>query len=158
MARRALIEAGAVVRLYGPDHAGGKRVLERMIDRYDMSDIVVLAGPITGAAKSRAFREADLFVMTSRTEGHPSSVLEALAHGVPCLLTPETNMAGDVAGAGAGWEMAPTPQGIADRMTEAVSRRNDWPTMSRNARSLAIREYAWHRIALKTVERYREII
>ena len=44
--------------------------------------------------------EFDLFIHTFRFEGHPIAVLEALSYGIPCLLTPGTNMAGEVEAAG----------------------------------------------------------
>ena len=41
------------------------------------------------------------------------AVLEALAMGVPCLVTPGTNMADEIAAAEAGWAVEPTAAGIA---------------------------------------------
>jgi glycosyltransferase involved in cell wall biosynthesis len=46
---------------------------------------VVLTGPITGAALDRAYREADVLVLTSRSESYGMVVTEALAHGLPVL-------------------------------------------------------------------------
>jgi glycosyltransferase involved in cell wall biosynthesis len=46
---------------------------------------VSFLGHVTGDAKARAFTEADIYLFTSRAEGMPNSVLEAMASGLPIV-------------------------------------------------------------------------
>ncbi|MEN1932826.1 glycosyltransferase [Escherichia coli] len=46
-----------------------------------------------GLKKEEVLESNNIFIMTSRYEGLPVSVLEALAYGNICLLTEGTNMA-----------------------------------------------------------------
>ena len=45
----------------------------------------------------------DLFVMPSRFEGHPMGLIEALANGLPALVTRGCNMLDEILSSNAGW-------------------------------------------------------
>ena len=44
-----------------------------------------------------------IFVLTSRFEGHPMGLIEALSYGLPSLVTTGTNMAKEIESNNAGW-------------------------------------------------------
>lgn len=58
-----------------------------------LKNIIKIEGPKYGDDKEQYYENCDLFVHTSRYEGMPIAVLEAIAHGLPILVTPETNLA-----------------------------------------------------------------
>jgi len=154
--RDAMRQRDARLEIHGPDWRGSVRQLARMIDDSRLGELVRLCGPADGARKEALFRTASVFVHTSRWEGHPMAVLEALARGVPCLLTPGTNMDAEVAEAGAGWSVEPSVSGIAGglRAIFALS-AEELQTMRRNARRLAIAQFDWASVARHTTEAYR---
>jgi len=68
--------------------AGGgpqRRNLERQIRRLALGREVQLLGHLGPAELNRLFTTADLFVLTSRSEGIPVVLMEAMAHGVVVL-------------------------------------------------------------------------
>jgi glycosyltransferase involved in cell wall biosynthesis len=149
--------AGARLDICGPDCLGSTAWLARRISELGLEDVVAVHGPAIGEAKAELLRRADVFVHTSRTEGHPSAVLEAIAHGVPCLLTPNTNMAEQVASAGAGWRVEPAPGAIAQRLLEIVtSDRSVLKTVGFNARRLAAERFNWPLVANQCIRQYRK--
>jgi glycosyltransferase involved in cell wall biosynthesis len=155
--RDDLAAAAATVALYGPDCRGSRRVLAGRIAALGLTDYVSLPGPVLDEAKRRALAAADAFLHPSRSEGHPMAVLEALAHGLPCLLTPVTNVADEVAAAGAGWRVEPTAEGIAAGLREVL--RADGDELRRAgaaARRLAEEKYRWENVAVNSLNQYRK--
>jgi glycosyltransferase involved in cell wall biosynthesis len=160
--REKLREAGVRVELYGPDCAGnpssssGRNFLAAQITQLGLEDVVTLDGPVAGEAKTATLKRADVFLHPSRSEGHPSAVLEALAHGVPCLLTPNTNVADQVVAAGAGWRTDPSPQGIARRLGDILgTERSQLLRAGTHARELARQTFNWQYAAGVAVDAYR---
>lgn len=123
-----------------------------------LEDIAQFKGAIYGEEKLRALHSADVFVHTSRYEGMPMAVLEALACGLPCLLTPGTNMADSVASAGCGWVAEATPESIAATILKIVNSVSfDKELLRQNALNLA-RKFSWEKIAEDSILSYAAIV
>lgn len=89
-----LIQAFALV---AGQHAGWCLVLagngevdkaRSLADGLGIGSQVDLPGWVSGEAKERLFAEASIFCLASQGEGFPMAVLDAWAHGVPCVVTP----------------------------------------------------------------------
>jgi len=158
LVRFGMLQRGARIELCGPDWRGNAARLSAMIAELNLEDVVALRGPVVGDAKTTAFDRANAFIHTSRWEGHPMAVLEALAHGVPCLVTPETNVADEIAAARAGWKVQRSAAGIAAGLAKILAA--DHESLQRagaNARRLAFGQYDWGHIAARTVQAYRRL-
>jgi glycosyltransferase involved in cell wall biosynthesis len=120
--------------------------------RHQLTELVEIRGIVHGEEKESLFSRARLFIHTSRWEGLPLVLLEALAHGVPCLLTPGTNVASEWASAGCGFETAGDPESIANSLISLS--RQSLRKESELARNLAQKEYAWINITHRLIELY----
>ena len=157
--RRELLQRNARVELHGPDFRGGAKFLSGLIAELQLDEIVTVSGPVENERKRALLRRSDVFIHTSRWEGHPNAVLEALAYGVPCLLTRATNMADDVAAVGAGWSVESTPESIAGGISEILAAdRNKLVQMGGRARDLVVNHYGWDCVASRSIEAYRNCI
>jgi glycosyltransferase involved in cell wall biosynthesis len=146
------------ILFYGPDYEGGMDVLTNYIKSFGVEKVLKSCGPIAGADKKKVLKDADLFLHTSRSEGHPMGILEALAYGIPCLLTPGTNMASEVAASGAGWQVEPNPDSIADGLRRILNSRTELAAKGRAARQLAEETFSWHTVAEQTINEYKKIL
>jgi glycosyltransferase involved in cell wall biosynthesis len=157
MARQDLLRRGARIELHGPDYEGGAKRLDDRIARLGLSGLVSLGGPVMGEVKQSILEQADVFLHTSRWEGHPMAVLEALAYGVPCLLTPGTNMAQEVAQNGAGWKVEESAGSIAEGLRHVLlAGRRSLCQIGAKARDLATSQYSWRSVATRSLEAYRQ--
>jgi len=92
-----------------------KYVLQR-ISLNKLEDIVKILGPKYGEEKDKVLNSCDVFIHTSRYEGMPLAILEAMACGKPCLVTPGTNLANEVQRNDAGWVTDAKAENIADSL------------------------------------------
>jgi glycosyltransferase involved in cell wall biosynthesis len=148
----------AQILLYGSEVNGSKAKIKDLIRYYQIQDIVYLKDSVWGEEKQAVFQSADLFIHTSRFEGHPMAVLEALSHGIPCLLTPGTNMAKEVSEAQAGWTVEANPAAIAQGLISVLNAQTEIPLRGQAGRNLVERKYSWAQIAKESQREYEKII
>jgi len=156
--RSILLKKNALIELYGPDDNGSVKKLNEQIRCTQLENIIKIYDPIVGEDKKKLLREIDIFLHTSRFEGHPMAVLEALAHGLPCLLTTGTNISAKIKSAHAGWEVKPESQSIANVLKKIICNEFDLKSMGIAAYRLARREYDWQKIAEESINEYKKII
>lgn len=144
------------IDLYGPDSGGSARELARRIHALGVADVVTLNGAAFDAAKTEILLRADCFIQTSRSEGMPVGLLEAMSCGLPCIVTDGTGLAEYVAAYDAGWCCRTDADAIAAAILTAV-REGRLPEKSRNAVRLVRENFDWDAAARAAVQKYKEI-
>ncbi|MBP3381925.1 MAG: glycosyltransferase family 4 protein [Clostridia bacterium] len=144
--------------IYGPDLHGRYTELEALIDEKGIGDIVHMHPAITGAEKEKALLDADVFIQTSRTEGMPMGILEALSYGLPCLVTEGTTLGEFVSENNAGWSCATDAEEIAATIERAVAEKETYTTKSEKAAACVKERFSWERVAEEMLNEYRNII
>jgi glycosyltransferase involved in cell wall biosynthesis len=124
-------------------------LIEKTIIKKGLSDFISMGGEITGEPKKQLLLSSDLFVLTSRFEGHPMGLIEALAYGVPVVVTPSSNMAKEIREANAGWSCNDvTVEEITKMLRQVIAECNQLTNKSKNAIELA-KTYDWSKLAEK---------
>jgi glycosyltransferase involved in cell wall biosynthesis len=142
--------------LVGSDFRGGGDQLRSLAGTLGAGPRLILTGPRHGKALHEAFAAADCFALTSRWEGLPLSLLEALAHGIPAVISPAVDELVGVVAAGAGWSAAPADLGALLRRLQHL---DGWERESRAAaaRALAAR-YDWTSVARRYEAAYTRVL
>ncbi|CAL9547561.1 D-inositol-3-phosphate glycosyltransferase [Streptomyces sp. enrichment culture] len=124
----------------GPDEGERAAVLAR-IGELGLADRFTVPGALSSAEVLAELRRAHVYVLPSVDEPFPMSVLEALAVGVPAVVTHSNGLAKDVAGAGAGRAVEPGPAGVAAAVLELLDPATG-AAASRAARTLAAQSFS----------------
>jgi glycosyltransferase involved in cell wall biosynthesis len=78
--------------LAGPDQIGWQKDLEQQAERLGVKQRVVFPGMLQGEMKQAAIAVADAFVLPSHQENFGMAVVEALAAGLPALISNRINI------------------------------------------------------------------
>ena len=134
------------IGLYGPNREGAVEILKSKAMENDIADIVSFHEAVYGEDKRAVFLNSDVFVMTSRFEGHPMGLIEALSYGLPCLATQGTYLANEILKYGAGWTAGNDVESIVRALKELIAEKDDFVRKGKNAVRLA-NLYSWDKIA-----------
>lgn len=140
----------ATFQFYGNENDVDIEIIKERLK--NLEGLASYEGPAYGDKKIEVLSNADAFILTSRYEGMPMGVLEALTYGVPCILSPGTNMSRDIVAAGAGWETVLSANNIADTIVQAVDDlKLDYHKLCNSAYSMS-KFYDWKKIAQSSIE------
>ena len=109
-------------------------------------------------AKESLYRSNDIFILTSRLEGMPMGVLEAMSYGLPCIITPNTNMVDLVKSNDAGWITPLEPSKIAESVIKAVSEYRENPVRYIRNSQNAVSQFEWGKVAKISLNAYSSAI
>ncbi len=155
--RQELHNAKVKIHLYGPNRFDTIEILSKTINKFVLGNIISFCPAVFTEEKTKVLQQADAFIMTSRFEGHPMGLIEALSYGLPCLVTTGTNMKEEIEKFDAGWTADTTVDSIAEALKKMIAEKNLFEQKSINARKLAS-QYNWDTIAQKSHEIYERII
>lgn len=146
------------INLFGPDVNGMFSKIESMITYNQLNDIIILHHEISGKEKVDTLYNSDIFIQTSRHEGMPMGILEAMSYGIPCLITEGTSLGDDVEQANAGWVAKTNSKSIAESFILMLNDKQMLLEKSKNARRLIETKYSWPIITSQTIKVYKSII
>jgi glycosyltransferase involved in cell wall biosynthesis len=132
--------------LAGPDQIGWEAELRRQVARLNLVERVVFTGMLKREMKQGAFAAADAFVLPSHQENFGISVVEALAGGVPVLISNRVNIWREIQADGAGYIEPDDFQGtirLLQRWLDTPPRERD--AMRQNARKCFERRFEINR-------------
>lgn len=130
--------------------------LQRLVTREKLNG-VTFTGSISPQQIARRFAEADVYVNTSTIDGLPTSLLEALAVGLPVLTTGVGGIPAVITDRVNGlFVRSNDPAGLADRIIELVESPELVHKLSEQAK-LSARDYLWPHVKDKWVDLYRRL-
>ena len=145
------------LRILGPDHRGYLGKMKTLARELDLTRVEFLE-PVTGVEKAKELAGADLFILPSYSENFAISVAEALASGLPAIVTKGAPWDGLVRHR-AGWHIDIGSNALIEAFDLAMNlSRGELEQMGLRGRQWMIDEFAWERIAYQMTETYAWIL
>ena len=144
------------LRLCGPDsRARGKSSIRRLVHDLGLDRWVTVEDPVHGHARFELMARAIGFVYPSRWEGFGNSVAEAIAVGVPTVVTPYP-FGRHLAHRNAAILAQPTPHGLAHALR--ALRSADAPAIGTRGAAVAREDLAWDRVAQSWLRQVESLV
>jgi glycosyltransferase involved in cell wall biosynthesis len=132
--------------------------LSNLISSLGLQSQTSMTGFVTGKDKDLLLQGSDLFVLPSFSENFGIAIAEAMAAGLPVIITPDVQIAPDIAAETAGLIV----EGEVDALRGAIAQLLTSPDLrhqlGENGKRLVSRRYCWSAIASNLSHVYRSIV
>jgi len=119
-------------------------------------DRIKFTGWLDGDEKNAVLSGSSLLVLPSHQENFGLCVMEALAQSVPVLVSPNVNLAEEIAAANAGWIAPIDKKALEEKLADALLDRDELTRRGRAGLHLAQR-YSWENSARELADLYRSV-
>lgn len=143
--------------LYGKKNSDYNQ-LDKKIKEYKICDIISLNDGVFDEEKKLRLLEADAFIQTSRSEGQPLGIIEAISLGLPCIVTKGTNFGEVIENEKIGWVADFSKESIINSIKDAYVQRKKLPEMSNRAYNYAKKNLAWDIVSQEALNCYEKVI
>lgn len=143
--------------LAGPDSINFTPKVQSYFDNAKCLDSVTFTGMLSGELKQAALATADVYVSPSYSEGFSMSVLEAMASGLPCVITTGCNFP-EAAAAQAAHVVDIDADAIAKALIDCLGDVPAAKAMGDRARQFVLNHYTWDQIAAQLIDVYAAIL
>lgn len=156
--KKELRDNGIHLRMHGHDKDGhSEEYIKSFISDNGLSDLILLRGPIfDNEEKVNYLRNASAYILTSRYEGLPITVLEGLSVDTPCLITKETNVAQVIETNNFGLTCRANVEDVVDMLRRYINNIS-FDIGYNPSRDYMITNYSWNVICRQLLEEYEKV-
>jgi glycosyltransferase involved in cell wall biosynthesis len=145
------------LKIAGDGDRGYVDRLRRLATGSCAADRIEFPGWVDGSVKANLIEGASVFALTSHHENFGVALVEALAHGVPAVVTRGVQLSSFVEQAGAGWVTTPDMDALRPTLADALSNDDARAQRGAAARALASR-WRWPVVAGQLVQLYQRVL
>lgn len=119
---------------------------------------VLFPGWLSGERKAAALASATLLALVSSQENFGICAAEALACGVPVVVSPDVGIAPDIEAAGAGWVSDPDAANLAGVLRSVLGDPGGCRERGARGRTLAAERFSWSAVAAAIRKEYEKVL
>ncbi len=147
-----LVLAGA-----NPQDAHYESQIRAQVKASPLADCTTFTGFVSGEAKLALLQAADLFVLPSYYENFGIAVAEAMAAGVPVVISDQVHIWAGIQDSRSGWVVPCAVPALTDAIHEALHHPDDRRQRGANAQAYAKQHFSWEAIARQMLEAYEQV-
>ena len=147
----------ALLLCVGPDSNGERKRLQSRAQALGLADHVFFTGMLQGEDLKAAYACANLLALVSKKENFGLTVADALAAGLPVVVSEGVDVAAGWKSTGPVRRVKPEAEEIAEAIIDLLERGERHGLPDAEARSLAEREWGKTRI-VELVDRYEQTL
>ncbi len=148
----------AILVIAGSGNREFSKALRRQAGEENVDAHIVWTGFLDGAAKKEALDNADIFVLPSYSENFGVAAVEAMAHGVPVVISDQVAVHTQVAEYSAGVVTACDPKQLAQALSRLVSDPAERLAMGAQGLSLAREQFSTDTVCRSLIKVYESIL
>jgi glycosyltransferase involved in cell wall biosynthesis len=141
----------------GDGEAEYKESLQSLVRQRGGTGKVIFPGWLDGAEKASALQDAALFALTSRQENFGLAVVEALACGVPVLVSEHVNLAPEIEAFALGWVSPLDEASLTKTLAEALRSGDERKSRGQAGQNFAAHQYSWVKVAGEITDLYASV-
>jgi len=153
-----MVESPFHLLLAGGDHSSYAQEVKAQISRLGLAAQISCPGFLQGAERELFLTESDLFVMPSYYENFGLAAVEALAWGLPLIVTKGVYIWPELVAGGAALVVEEKPEDLALGLEKLLKNSALRQTLGEYGKALAQTRYDWHSVAQQTIELYKKSI
>ena len=142
----------------GPDNEGWGARVRTWLGEEGVLSRTTFTGMLLGPDKFAVLRDASMFVLPSYSENFGLAVIEAMAAGLPVIISDKVNIWREVHAGGAGRVIPCDAPALADQILNLLADPDAAAGMGQKGRALVKERFQWPRIGRSLAEAYGRII
>jgi glycosyltransferase involved in cell wall biosynthesis len=144
--------------LAGPDNEGYSRQVDRWLVQEGVRDKAIFTGMLQGGDKLAVLKDADIFALPSYSENFGIAVVEAMACGLPVVISNKVNIWREIEEAKAGLVTTCNADEVAGALSILLDDENLRFRIIEAGKSLVSRKFNWDVVVNEVMKAYRDII
>ncbi|MBD1834041.1 glycosyltransferase [Cyanobacteria bacterium FACHB-472] len=132
--------------------------LTNLVSSLGLSSRTSMTGFVTGEDKDLLLQGSDMFVLPSFSENFGVAVAEAMAAGLPVIVTPDVQISPEIAAEKAGLVIKGEVEPLAGAIASLLNSPKQRSQLGENGRRLVSRRYSWPCVAQNLASAYSAIL